>query len=108
MNNFFGRFLGHIGRFLDHIGRLFYQTSGHTVYHATVGRLSGRDVLRAWTRVRPQNGRQQTQEFSGEKKMFASLNRIARLFLVHDTKTGKNVPNENKMYRIVIKYSKWP
>jgi hypothetical protein len=28
--------------------------------------------------------------------------------LVHDTKTGKNVPNEHKMYRMVIKNSKYP
>jgi hypothetical protein len=30
--------------------------------------------------------------------------RVARFVLVHDTKTGKNVPNEHKMYQIVIKY----
>jgi hypothetical protein len=29
------------------------------------------------------------------------------IFLVHDT-TGKNVPNEHKMYRMVIKYPKFP
>jgi hypothetical protein len=34
--------------------------------------------------------------------------RVARFFLVHDTKTGKNVPNEHKMYQMVIKYPKWP
>jgi hypothetical protein len=34
--------------------------------------------------------------------------RVARFFLLHDTKTGKNVPNEHKMYQIVIKYPKWP
>jgi hypothetical protein len=32
--------------------------------------------------------------------------RVARFFLVHDTKTGKNVPNEHKMYQMVIKYPK--
>jgi hypothetical protein len=26
---------------------------------------------------------------------------------VHDTKTGKNVPNEHTMYQMVIKYPKW-
>jgi hypothetical protein len=26
--------------------------------------------------------------------------------LVHDTKTGKNVPNEHEMYQMVIKYPK--
>jgi hypothetical protein len=30
-----------------------------------------------------------------------------RFFLVHDTKTGKNVPNEHKMCQMFIKYSKW-
>jgi hypothetical protein len=42
--------------------------------------------------------------------------RVARFFLVNDTKTGKLcIPNEHKMYQIVIKYpklsvkySKWP
>jgi hypothetical protein len=29
---------------------------------------------------------------------------VARFFLVHDTKTGKNAPNEHKMYQMVIKY----
>jgi hypothetical protein len=28
--------------------------------------------------------------------------------LVHDTKTGKNVPREHKMYQMVIKYPKCP
>jgi hypothetical protein len=28
--------------------------------------------------------------------------RVARFFLVHDTKTAKNVPNEYKMYQMVI------
>jgi hypothetical protein len=27
--------------------------------------------------------------------------RVARFFLVHDTKTGKNVPHENKMHQMV-------
>jgi hypothetical protein len=27
---------------------------------------------------------------------------VARFFLVYDTKTGKNVPNEHKMYQMVI------
>jgi hypothetical protein len=30
--------------------------------------------------------------------------RVARFFLVHDTKTRENVPNEHKMYPMVIKY----
>jgi hypothetical protein len=36
------------------------------------------------------------------------LFRIARFFFVHDTKTGKNVPNEYKMHQMVIKYPKSP
>jgi hypothetical protein len=31
-------------------------------------------------------------------------NWVARFFLVYDTKTGNNVPNEHKMNQIVIKY----
>jgi hypothetical protein len=27
--------------------------------------------------------------------------------LVHDTKTGKNVPNEHKMYQMNTKFTKW-
>jgi hypothetical protein len=42
--------------------------------------------------------------------------RVARFFLVPDTKTGKSVPNEHNTYilnchkisQISIKYSKWP
>jgi hypothetical protein len=33
-------------------------------------------------------------------------NRVARFFLVHDTKTGENAPNEHKMCQMVIKYPK--
>jgi hypothetical protein len=36
------------------------------------------------------------------------VSRVARFFLVHDTKPGKNVPNEDKMYQMVIKYPKTP
>jgi hypothetical protein len=40
--------------------------------------------------------------------------RVARFFLVHDTKTGKIVPNEQKIFivhkisQMSVKYSKWP
>jgi hypothetical protein len=30
-----------------------------------------------------------------------AVTRVARFFLVHDTKTGKNVPHEHKMYQDV-------
>jgi hypothetical protein len=36
------------------------------------------------------------------------LSRVARFVLVHDTKTGKNVPNEHTMCQMVIKYPKCP
>jgi hypothetical protein len=32
--------------------------------------------------------------------------RVARFLLAHDTKTGKNAPNEHKMYQMVVKYPK--
>jgi hypothetical protein len=28
--------------------------------------------------------------------------------LPHFTKSGKNIPNDNKIYHISIKYTKWP
>jgi hypothetical protein len=33
--------------------------------------------------------------------------RVARFSFVHGTKSGKNVPNEHKMYQVVIKYPKY-
>jgi hypothetical protein len=33
--------------------------------------------------------------------------RVARFFLVHDTETGKTVPNEHNMFRMVTKYPKY-
>jgi hypothetical protein len=41
---------------------------------------------------------------SGHPASTAVRVRVARFFLVHDTKTEKNVPNEHKMCRIVIQY----
>jgi hypothetical protein len=35
-------------------------------------------------------------------------NRVASFFLVHDTKTGKNVPNEHTMFQMGLKYPKRP
>jgi hypothetical protein len=34
--------------------------------------------------------------------------RVARFFLVLDTKTGKSDPKEHKMYQMVIKYPECP
>jgi hypothetical protein len=36
------------------------------------------------------------------------FHRVARFFLGHDTKTGKNVPNGHKISQMSVKYSKWP
>jgi hypothetical protein len=32
---------------------------------------------------------------------------FARIDLVKDTKTGRNIPNDHKMYQIAIQYNKW-
>jgi hypothetical protein len=32
--------------------------------------------------------------------------RVARFFLVQNTKKGRNIPNDHKMYQIAIKYTK--
>jgi hypothetical protein len=32
------------------------------------------------------------------KHFFRPRGRVARFLLIHDTRTGKNVPNEHKMY----------
>jgi hypothetical protein len=37
---------------------------------------------------------------------FVLASKVARFFLVHDTKTGKNVPNEHKMYQMNTKFTK--
>jgi hypothetical protein len=34
--------------------------------------------------------------------------RVARFFLVQHTKTGKNVPNNHKIYQMATKHTKWP
>jgi hypothetical protein len=39
---------------------------------------------------------------------FQGLNRVAIFFLVQDPQAGKTMPNEQKMYQIVIKYPKYP
>jgi hypothetical protein len=33
--------------------------------------------------------------------------RVARFFLVQHTKTGKNIPNNHKIYQLATKYTKW-
>jgi hypothetical protein len=47
-----------------------------------------------------------TEKLKTAKKMeleIAVQCRVARFFLVHDTKTGKNVPTEHKMYQLNTK-----
>jgi hypothetical protein len=39
--------------------------------------------------------------------ILSPADRVARFFLVHDTKTGKNVPDEYKMYQMNTKCTKW-
>jgi hypothetical protein len=34
--------------------------------------------------------------------------RVARFFLAQHTKTGKNIPNDYKIYQVATKYTKWP
>jgi hypothetical protein len=34
--------------------------------------------------------------------------RVARFFLVQHTKTVKTIPNNNKLYQMATKYTKWP
>jgi hypothetical protein len=34
--------------------------------------------------------------------------RVARFFLVQNTKWGKNIPNYHKIYQMTITYFQWP
>jgi hypothetical protein len=34
--------------------------------------------------------------------------RVARFFLLQNTKTGKNIPNYHKIYQMAIEYFQWP
>jgi hypothetical protein len=38
------------------------------------------------------------------RRKTGETSRVARFFFGHDTKTGKNAPNEQKMYQMFIKY----
>jgi hypothetical protein len=43
------------------------------------------------------------------RKLGANVySRVARFFLVQNTKKGKNIPNYHELYKISIKYSKRP
>jgi hypothetical protein len=61
-----------------------------------------------WSRKRGKGCRLISHKTSIEFSVPALLDRVARFFLVHDTKTGKNVPCEHNMYRMVTKYPKYP
>jgi hypothetical protein len=39
---------------------------------------------------------------------FLTATRVARFFLVQNTKTGENIPNLHELYQISIKYNKRP
>jgi hypothetical protein len=42
-----------------------------------------------------------------EPKGLSRRSRVARFFLVHDTKTGKDVPNGHKISQMPRENSKW-
>jgi hypothetical protein len=62
----------------------------------------------------PSNLPAETSDKIDKKMHLLNGFRVARFFLVQNTKTGENSPNYHKMYRMVIrtqiyiKYSKWP
>jgi hypothetical protein len=43
-----------------------------------------------------------------KNQFHGTVTRVARLFLVKRTKTGKNIPNDHKIYQIATKFSKLP
>jgi hypothetical protein len=45
--------------------------------------------------------------FSGAS-IYTYVGRVARFFLVQNTKTGKNTPNYHKLYQMSVKYNKRP
>jgi hypothetical protein len=46
---------------------------------------------------------------SGSPKSFYFVSRVARFFLVqYIYKKGENIPNDHNIYRMAIKYTKWP
>jgi hypothetical protein len=72
-----------------------------------------------WTRLLKANIsiEEETKKFLSDDLLPKSLgrsawagfkSRVARFFLLHDTKTGINITNEHKMYRMVIQYPKYP
>jgi hypothetical protein len=38
-----------------------------------------------------------------EDMMFSVPGRVARIFLMQHTKTGKNIPNDHKIYQMALK-----
>jgi hypothetical protein len=42
------------------------------------------------------------------KRTKCAMGRVARFFLLQNTKTGENVPNYHKLYQMSIKYNKRP
>jgi hypothetical protein len=44
----------------------------------------------------------------GEIRVLGCATGAARFFLAQRTKTGRNIQNNNKIYPVAIKYTKWP
>jgi hypothetical protein len=44
------------------------------------------------------------KHISGVYKITGLEIRVARFFLVQNTKAGKNIPNDDKIYQMAIKY----
>jgi hypothetical protein len=36
------------------------------------------------------------------------IRRVAIFFLVQNTKTGENIPNDHKIYQMALKFFQWP
>jgi ribosomal protein S27E len=53
----------------------------------------------------PTGGRARLTEGEHQRPVLKTT-RVARFFLVHETKTGRNIPNEHKLYQIIIIYPK--
>jgi hypothetical protein len=44
----------------------------------------------------------------GAISWFVAGSRVARFSSLKHTKTGKNIPNDHKIYKMATKYTKWP
>jgi hypothetical protein len=58
--------------------------------------------------VMPRTNKSNDEKMWARRSLAEEKTAVARFLLVHDTKTGKNVPNQHKMYQMVIKYPECP